>query len=226
VAQAPDRAQPPVTATSRTTADSNHRRDRAPRPPRRPHPQVRPNCRVTATPLLAPFTASIRSALSWIITSISGGASRARWRARSRSSSTATAATDPGASMSCGRGSRSAAGARRPPSRWSRTSACPASCAGCPDGATAPRPLQRILRLRRFVALAEATPAPDLARAAVEVGYSDQPHLTHGCAELSASRRSCCWPRAPAPTRARLRRGYSAARPAGAGRAGATVSGA
>jgi putative transposase len=53
--QAAPRAQAPATPTSKTTADSNHRQDRAPRPPRRPHPRVLPNCRVSATPLLAPL---------------------------------------------------------------------------------------------------------------------------------------------------------------------------
>lgn len=48
-----------------------------------------------------------------------------------------------------------------------------------------PKTLQRILRVRRFLALAEATTAPDLARAAVEAGYSDQPHLTRECTELT-----------------------------------------
>jgi AraC-like DNA-binding protein len=48
-----------------------------------------------------------------------------------------------------------------------------------------PKTLQRILRLRRFLALAEATPTPDLARAAIEAGYADQPHLTNECGELS-----------------------------------------
>ena len=37
-----------------------------------------------------------------------------------------------------------------------------------------PKTLQRVLRLRRFLALAEAGPATDLARAAAEAGYSDQ----------------------------------------------------
>jgi AraC-like DNA-binding protein len=48
-----------------------------------------------------------------------------------------------------------------------------------------PKTLQRVLRLRRFLALAEAAPEPDLARAAAEAGYADQPHLTRECGELS-----------------------------------------
>jgi AraC-like DNA-binding protein len=48
-----------------------------------------------------------------------------------------------------------------------------------------PKTLQRVLRLRRFLALAESGPTPDLARAAAEAGYSDQPHLTRECADLA-----------------------------------------
>ena len=48
-----------------------------------------------------------------------------------------------------------------------------------------PKTLQRVLRLRRFLALAEAGPSADLARAAAEAGYADQPHLTRECAELA-----------------------------------------
>jgi AraC-like DNA-binding protein len=48
-----------------------------------------------------------------------------------------------------------------------------------------PKTLQRVLRLRRFLALAEAATAPDLARAAAEAGYADQPHLTRECADLT-----------------------------------------
>lgn len=48
-----------------------------------------------------------------------------------------------------------------------------------------PKTLQRVLRLRRFLALAETEPSPDLARAAAEAGYSDQPHLTRECADLA-----------------------------------------
>jgi AraC-like DNA-binding protein len=48
-----------------------------------------------------------------------------------------------------------------------------------------PKTLQRVLRLRRFLALAEAGPGTDLARLAAEAGYADQPHLTRECAELA-----------------------------------------
>ena len=48
-----------------------------------------------------------------------------------------------------------------------------------------PKTLQRVLRLRRFLALAEIAPAPDLARAAAEAGYADQSHLTRECGELA-----------------------------------------
>jgi AraC-like DNA-binding protein len=46
-----------------------------------------------------------------------------------------------------------------------------------------PKTLQRVLRLRRFLALAGA--GAELARAAPEAGYADQPHLTRECAELA-----------------------------------------
>jgi transcriptional regulator GlxA family with amidase domain len=48
-----------------------------------------------------------------------------------------------------------------------------------------PKTLQRVLRLRRFLALAESTASADLARVALEAGYADQPHLTRECAELT-----------------------------------------
>jgi AraC-like DNA-binding protein len=48
-----------------------------------------------------------------------------------------------------------------------------------------PKTLQRILRLRAFLRMAEAMPMPDLARAAVEAGYFDQPHLTRECTDLA-----------------------------------------
>jgi AraC-like DNA-binding protein len=41
-----------------------------------------------------------------------------------------------------------------------------------------PKTLQRIMRMRRFLDTVEAMPEPDVGRAAVEAGYSDQPHLT------------------------------------------------
>jgi AraC-like DNA-binding protein len=46
-----------------------------------------------------------------------------------------------------------------------------------------PKTLQRVLRLRRFLAVAATT--PDLARAAADAGYADQPHLTRECADLA-----------------------------------------
>ena len=48
-----------------------------------------------------------------------------------------------------------------------------------------PKTLQRVLRLRRFLDLAESGPSSDLARAAAEAGYSDQPHLTRECSDLA-----------------------------------------
>jgi methylphosphotriester-DNA--protein-cysteine methyltransferase len=48
-----------------------------------------------------------------------------------------------------------------------------------------PKTLQRVLRLRRFLALADATSPPDLARAAVDAGFFDQPHLTRECTDLT-----------------------------------------
>jgi AraC-like DNA-binding protein len=48
-----------------------------------------------------------------------------------------------------------------------------------------PKTLQRILRLRRLLALAAGMPAPDLARAAAEAGYADQSHMTRECGELA-----------------------------------------
>jgi len=46
-----------------------------------------------------------------------------------------------------------------------------------------PRTLARVLRLQRFLALAEAD-GRDLARLAADAGYADQPHLTRDCTEL------------------------------------------
>jgi AraC-like DNA-binding protein len=46
-----------------------------------------------------------------------------------------------------------------------------------------PRTLARVLRLQRFLALADGD--EDLARVAAEAGYADQPHLTRDCAELA-----------------------------------------
>ncbi len=56
-----------------------------------------------------------------------------------------------------------------------------------------PKTLQRVLRLRRFLALAEGVGAGGparadalpLARLAAEAGYADQPHLTRDCTELA-----------------------------------------
>jgi AraC-like DNA-binding protein len=48
-----------------------------------------------------------------------------------------------------------------------------------------PKMLQRIMRLRRFLDLVEAMPEPDIGRAAVQVGYADQPHLTRESTALT-----------------------------------------
>jgi AraC-like DNA-binding protein len=48
-----------------------------------------------------------------------------------------------------------------------------------------PKTLQRVLRLRRFLALAERAGTGELARLAAEAGYADQPHLTRDCTELA-----------------------------------------
>jgi AraC-like DNA-binding protein len=48
-----------------------------------------------------------------------------------------------------------------------------------------PKTLQRILRFQRFLALAERSPAPDLARLALDAGYADQAHLTRECRRLA-----------------------------------------
>jgi AraC-like DNA-binding protein len=48
-----------------------------------------------------------------------------------------------------------------------------------------PKMLQRVLRFRRFLARAEATPSVDLAIAAAAAGYADQAHLTRECVELA-----------------------------------------
>jgi AraC-like DNA-binding protein len=49
-----------------------------------------------------------------------------------------------------------------------------------------PKTLQRILRFRRFTRLLDAAATlPDLATAAVQAGYADQPHLTRECTALS-----------------------------------------
>jgi AraC-like DNA-binding protein len=46
-----------------------------------------------------------------------------------------------------------------------------------------PKTLQRVLRFRRFL----AGPRDDLARAALEAGYADQPHLAHEVARLAGT---------------------------------------
>jgi AraC-like DNA-binding protein len=46
-----------------------------------------------------------------------------------------------------------------------------------------PRTLARVLRLQRFLILAEGH--SDLARLAADAGYADQPHLTRDCFELA-----------------------------------------
>jgi AraC-like DNA-binding protein len=48
-----------------------------------------------------------------------------------------------------------------------------------------PKMLQRIMRMRRFLDTVEAMPKPDVGRAAVEVGYTDQPHLTRESTALT-----------------------------------------
>jgi AraC-like DNA-binding protein len=49
-----------------------------------------------------------------------------------------------------------------------------------------PKTLQRVLRFQRFVRLIDAAPQPpDLAAAAVQAGYADQPHLSRECRALS-----------------------------------------
>jgi AraC-like DNA-binding protein len=48
-----------------------------------------------------------------------------------------------------------------------------------------PKTLQRILRMNRFLDVVEAMPEPDVGRAAVEVGFSDQPHLTRESTALT-----------------------------------------
>ncbi len=47
-----------------------------------------------------------------------------------------------------------------------------------------PATLRRVLRFRRFLALADAGER-DLARAAAGAGYADQPHLTRECSRLA-----------------------------------------
>jgi AraC-like DNA-binding protein len=49
-----------------------------------------------------------------------------------------------------------------------------------------PKTLQRVLRFQRFVRRVDASAATlDLAAAAADAGYADQPHLTRECVALS-----------------------------------------
>jgi len=48
-----------------------------------------------------------------------------------------------------------------------------------------PKTLQRVMRLHRFLELVDAMPEPDVGRAAVEAGFSDQPHLTRESTALT-----------------------------------------
>jgi AraC-like DNA-binding protein len=48
-----------------------------------------------------------------------------------------------------------------------------------------PKTLQRVLRFRRFLALADRAPAPELAQLALAAGYADQAHLTRECTRLA-----------------------------------------
>lgn len=48
-----------------------------------------------------------------------------------------------------------------------------------------PKTLQRVLRFRKFLSLAERSPAKGLAHLAADAGYADQPHLTRESMRLS-----------------------------------------
>jgi AraC-like DNA-binding protein len=48
-----------------------------------------------------------------------------------------------------------------------------------------PKMLQRVMRFRRFLALAARADPRDLAACALDAGYADQPHLTRECQELA-----------------------------------------
>ncbi|HVF14380.1 MAG TPA: DUF6597 domain-containing transcriptional factor [Acidimicrobiales bacterium] len=50
-----------------------------------------------------------------------------------------------------------------------------------------PKTLDRVLRFRRFLALADARHDVGLARLAVEAGYTDQPHLNRECRRLAGT---------------------------------------
>ncbi len=61
-----------------------------------------------------------------------------------------------------------------------------------------PKTLDRVLRFRRFLALAEARPHAGLARLAVDAGYADQPHLNRETARLAAATPATLLPVRPA----------------------------
>jgi len=48
-----------------------------------------------------------------------------------------------------------------------------------------PKTLDRVLRFRRFLALAEARPGDGLALLAATAGYADQSHLNRDCGRLA-----------------------------------------
>lgn len=50
-----------------------------------------------------------------------------------------------------------------------------------------PKTLDRVLRFRRFLALAETRPGAGLARLAADAGYADQSHLNRECARLAGA---------------------------------------
>ena len=50
-----------------------------------------------------------------------------------------------------------------------------------------PKTLDRVLRFRRFLALAETRPEAGLAGLAAEAGYADQSHLNRECARLAGT---------------------------------------
>ncbi|MEA2826150.1 MAG: hypothetical protein QOG43_589 [Actinomycetota bacterium] len=50
-----------------------------------------------------------------------------------------------------------------------------------------PKTLDRVLRFRRFLALAEVRPRAGLARLAADAGYADQSHLNRECARLAGT---------------------------------------
>ena len=54
-----------------------------------------------------------------------------------------------------------------------------------------PKTLDRVLRFRRFLALAETRPGAGLARLAVDAGYADQSHLNRECTRLAGTTPAC-----------------------------------